>query len=226
MVRNIYPKFVFEKVARDHRLLPVHKQYDIEKFLNLQLFNFIFVYVFGLMLGVPWWLSLIIAVSFAYLLYYFGTKHVIAKRAKQLEYDAIVFFESLALSLVSGANLEKAIEISTANTEGALTDEFERMLLDMKFGKTIDECLTDMTKRIPSHMINNAIMNMNQSLKLGTDVVANLYNQIDYLQELEVNEIIRKANLVPMKIMLLSVLVMIPLIIIILFSPEIIYLLG
>ncbi len=49
----------------------------------------------------------------------------------------------------------EAIDVTTANVSGILVDEFKESLCEVQFGKSLNEALTDMQKRIPSENVNN-----------------------------------------------------------------------
>ena len=67
------------------------------------------------------------------LLYYsFYTKATLDdklnKRSAKLEAEAMHFFEVLTLSLETGRNLVEAIDVTTANVSGLLSDEFKETI--------------------------------------------------------------------------------------------------
>ena len=82
----------------------------------------------------------------------------IRKRNSELEKEAMHFFEVLTLSLETGRNLSEAIDVTTSNVDGVLSNEFKESIREITFGKSLSEALNDMQERIPSDTINNVIL--------------------------------------------------------------------
>jgi len=219
MVMNFYTTKFIQKLNNQILKLDPKHQFNLKRFLNLQFFGSITIFILGLMFDLTPLISLLFALIYGYMLYYMGVLKPLKKRTLNLEHDAIIFFETLALSLQSGANLDVALSVSVDNTDSQLSSEFKRTLMDIKFGKTLEEGLLDMTKRIPSSIINNTIINIHQSLKLGSSITDNLYEQINYLQEVEIANIKKLANTIPTKISIVSVILFIPLVLLLILAP-------
>ena len=143
----------------------------------------------------------------------------IKKRNALLEKNAIHFFEVLTLSLETGRNLSEAIEVTTSNVNGILSDEFKESLREVKFGKSLSEALNDMQERIPNDTINNVILSLTQSNLYGNSILDNLSTQVDYLREKRRMEVKGKISRVPVLISVISVLIFIPLLLILILGP-------
>ena len=143
----------------------------------------------------------------------------INKRMRELENEAMHFFEVLTLSLETGRNLNSAIEVTTNNVSGKLTDEFKEAIREVKFGKSLTEALTDMQMRIPSESINNIVLALTQANLYGNSIIDNLYMQIDYLREKRKMEVKGRISKVPVLISVISVLFFIPLLLILILGP-------
>lgn len=143
----------------------------------------------------------------------------IKKRTIQLEKEAMHFFEVLTLSLETGRNLAEAIEVTTNNVNGLLSDEFTESIREITFGKSLFEALTDLQERIPSDTINNVILSLTQSNIYGNSIIENLYTQVDYLREKRKMEVKGKIAKVPVLISVISVLFFVPLLLIIILGP-------
>ena len=163
-----------------------------------------------------------IVVAFYLLYYYIYITYPLNKRTKKLDREALYFFEILALTLESGRNLEKSIEITVNNVEGELSDEFRRCLTEVRYGKSLLEALNYMKKRIPSETINNIILNITQTNIFGNSIVETMHSQVDYLREKQTLEIKGEINKIPNKISIVSVLFIIPLILLIVLGPILI----
>lgn len=143
----------------------------------------------------------------------------IKKRTMLLEKEAMHFFEVLTLSLETGRNLSEAIEVTTNNVGGVLSDEFKETVREVSFGKSLTEALSDLQERIPSDTINNVILSLTQSNLYGNSIINNLYTQVDYLREKRKMEVKGKISKVPVLISVISVLFFVPLLLILILGP-------
>ena len=139
----------------------------------------------------------------------------IKKRGIKLENEAMHFFEVLTLSLETGRNLVEAIDVTTSNVTGDLSDEFKEAVREVSFGKSLNEALTDMQLRIPSENVNNIVLSLTQANLYGNSIIDNLYNQIDYLREKRKLEVKGRISKVPVYISVISVFFFIPLLLMI-----------
>ena len=143
----------------------------------------------------------------------------IKKRGIKLENEAMHFFEVLTLSLETGRNLVEAIDVTTSNVTGDLSDEFKEAVREVSFGKSLNEALTDMQLRIPSESVNNIVLSLTQANLYGNSIIDNLYNQIDYLREKRKLEVKGRISKVPVYISVISVFFFIPLLLMIVLGP-------
>ena len=150
---------------------------------------------------------------------YFNTK--IKKRGRRLDYQAMYFFEILALSIESGNNLIKAIKTTSNSIDNELALEFREVIREVEMGKSLDEALTFLKERIPSDTINNIILNIRESNLFGNNIIDTLYNQIDYIREKIVLENRARISKLPLKISIISVVFFIPLLLLLILGPVI-----
>lgn len=158
------------------------------------------------------------------IIYYFIFQEIvldakIRNRTTLLERNAMHFFEVLTLSLETGRNLAEAIDVTTSNVDGILSNEFKEAIREVSFGKSLSEALYDMQDRIPSDTINNVILSLTQSNLYGNSIIDNLYTQIDYLREKRKMEVKGRISKVPVLISIISVLFFVPLLLIIILGP-------
>lgn len=144
------------------------------------------------------------------------------KRSDKLNNEAMYFFEVLTLSLETGRNLKTALEITSSNIDSELSDEFKRMLEEVKYGKGLSEALDDLKLRIPSETINNIILNISQSNIFGNSIIETMYNQIDYIRDKQIMLTKARINKIPLKVSVISVIFFIPLLLLLILSPVII----
>lgn len=220
---KIYPKKTIEKIDAKIKLLGVHTEYNVSKFLNTRLILTILIFILTMILSKYGYL---LALVFACIFYYFTEKialdYQINKRAKKLEKEALFFFEVLALTLESGRNLKHALNLTATNIDSEISDEFKKTLTEVSLGKSLNESLEAMKKRIPSETINNAILNMIQSNTFGSSILDSMYNQIDYLREKQMLDVKAEIAKLPTKISVISVIFFVPIMMLIILAPVLI----
>lgn len=224
---KLYSKKQVREIDKKIKLLGVSTKMDCYLFLNIRFFGMIILF-----------LVIFFFSEFGYLLapivafmYYKGITYVmldsrIKERQKNLEKEALNFFEILTLSLETGRNLQEALNVTLSSCEGELVNEFREVMREVKYGKSLTESLEDMQANIPSDTINNIVLSLTQANLYGSSIIKSLYNQIDYLREkrkLEVKALISK---VPIKISIISVFFFVPLILLIILAPVMLGYLG
>lgn len=219
-IRTIYNQKYVDKVVKKFKLLGHNEKnnpYDvmITRLVTSLIVFGISIYVFNY--------GYIVAPVLTLVYYYLFTKIMIddkiKKRTVLLEKEAMHFFEVLTLSLETGRNLISAIEVTTSNVSGVLSNEFASAINEIPFGKSLSEALYDMQERIPSESINNIILSLTQANMYGNGITKNLNMQIDYLREKHKMEVKGKISKVPVLISVISVFFFIPMLLIIILGP-------
>lgn len=219
-VRKLYNKKYVDKMVMKNKLLGINNKMNVYDMIVVRLVTSIMLFI-----------VVLYTVKYGYIFaplgtviyYYLFNRTVledkINKRTRELENEAMHFFEVLTLSLETGRNLNSAIEVTTNNVSGKLTDEFKEAIREVKFGKSLTEALTDMQMRIPSESINNIVLALTQANLYGNSIIDNLYMQIDYLREKRKMEVKGRISKVPVLISVISVLFFIPLLLILILGP-------
>ena len=222
LVKKIYREHEIKRISGKIMTL---KNYFFDEigFLNMRLATtFLLFFIVLLIFKAGYILSPIIALIYYYLFEYLFLDSFIIKRINKLDREALTFFEILTLTLESGRNLEKALEITVDNVNSELSDEFKKTLFEVKFGKSLVESLEDTKKRIPSETINNIILNIIQTNIFGNSIIETMYSQIEFLREKQVLLIREQINKIPNKISIISVLFIVPIILLIVLGPFLI----
>ena len=225
---KIYPKRTIDRVDRKIKLLGVHNHYNLFTILNFRVIISIVLFTVILIVSdIGYILAPVVAILFYYLSEKILLDYPIRKRAKKLEKEALFFFEILLLTLESGRNLGHALNLTTANIDSELSDEFKKTLSEVKLGKSLNEALNDMKNRIPSESINNAILNMVESNMFGNSIVVSLTNQIDFLNNKQMLDVKSEINKLPTKVSIISVVFFVPIMLLIILAPVLLdYLIG
>ncbi|CDF12427.1 type II secretion system F domain protein [Mycoplasma sp. CAG:776] len=225
---KIYPKKTIDRVEAKIRLLGVNNHYNLFMLLNFRvLISLILFVLFLLISNIGYILAPIIAILFYYFSEMVLLDYPIKKRAKKLEKEALFFFEVLLLTLESGRNLGHALQLTTLNIDSELSSEFKKTLEEVKLGKSLNEALNDMKKRIPSEAINNALLNMVESNLFGNSILTSMNNQIDFLREKQMLDVKSEINKLPTKVSIISALFFVPIMLLIILAPVLLdYILG
>lgn len=224
--KKIYSKYSLDDIEK--RMIYLGKnENDALKFLNFRLITSIIIF-FVVIYFLDWgYIFAPVIVSLYYIfLPKFTLDRMVEKRRKKLENEAMYFFEILSLSLESGNNIYNALEITSKNIDSDLSQEFQKMMNEIKFGKSFMEALDDLKKRIPSDVINNILLNIKESNMFGNSIIGTLNNQIDYLRETKILETRAYISKVPLKISIISVVFFIPLLLLLILGPVLINYLG
>ena len=213
MLNLIYREKTINSLNKKIKLLGINAKHNAYTFMTLRIITSIFLFIMILFLND---FGYILAPILTYLYYvflpnlYFNTK--IKKRGRRLDYQAMYFFEILALSIESGNNLIKAIKTTSNSIDNELALEFREVIREVEMGKSLDEALTLLKERIPSDTINN--------------IIDTLYNQIDYIREKIVLENRARISKLPLKISIISVIFFIPLLLLLILGPVILNYFG
>ena len=225
--KKIYSKKQIEKIETKIKLLGVSSKYDALTFLNIRLITSILIFLIILInYKYGYIFSIIIVILYYYLFEKILLDNKINKRRKKLNVEAIYFFEVLTLSLQTGRNLVEAISITTNSIDSELSLEFKEALRETKYGKSLNESLSDMQSKIPSDSINNIILALTQANIYGSSIIDTMNNQVDYLRERRKLEVKAAISKVPTKISIISVFFFIPLILLIILGPAILTYIG
>ena len=227
LTSKIYSKNQIESVKSKIMLLGVDCKLDEINLLNFRLFSSIIIFfVLLYFLDFGYFTAPVVIIIYYTLFFNFYFNPKIEKRRKELEKDALYFFEILALSLDAGRNIKTSIEVTCSSVDSSLSKEFKKLLSDISFGKDLNDALEDLKYRIPSDTINNIILNIKEANIFGNDIVNTVFEQVDYIRQKRVLEAKAKINKMPIKISVVSVIFFIPLLFLILLSPLIIKLLS
>ena len=219
-INRIYNKKYIGKQKTKIKLLGIGDKTNVYDLIIVRLCTTILLFV---LCFVTFNYGYIIAPVVALIYYYLFNKIIIDDRLKKrtiiLESEAMHFFEVLTLSLETGRNLVEAIDVTTTNVNGILSNEFKETVREVSFGKSLNEALSDMQYRIPSDTINNIVLSLTESNLYGNSIIKNLYNQIDFLREKRKMEVKGRISKVPILISVISVFFFIPLVLLLIIGP-------
>lgn len=159
---------------------------------------------------------------------YYAPKYWVTKRIQSREEEINGGFpDTLDLMLVcveAGQSLDQAI-IKVAReikpSYPALAEEFEIVSYEMKAGKDRTKVLRDMGERVGIQDVNSFITTLIQSASFGTSIAEALRVYADEMRDKRVMRAEEKANKLPTKMTLFTMLFCVPPLLIILIGPSI-----
>lgn len=145
------------------------------------------------------------------IIYYYFIEYVIldiqiGKRKQQLEEESLEYFPILLLCLNGSNNIKKAISLTNEQVNNSLSKEFERVIRNVKIGKSLDEALTLMKDRVPSTFIINIIVNLIEANRMGNSISLSIKDQLDYIENKRKNKIIKYHKMMPFKVAIASII--------------------
>lgn len=219
-IRKIYSKKTIQKLENKIMMLGSKSKFSAEKFLLVRLIFSLLILILALLSLQDIFLSLGLTVfyyiGFSYLIDYY-----LDKRKKELESDALLFFEVLALALESGKDLVSSLEITTDSIHSSLSLEFKQVLYEIKYGKSVKEAFMSFRKRLPSDTLNNVILNMMNSYSSGGNLVGSLNEQVEYIRSIKKMELKEKINRLPIQISVVSVIFVVPMVLLLILGPVV-----
>ena len=179
----IYTRKTIERIKRKSKLLGLKYNYNINSLLTNHIFITAFIFIISLFIKKDLIISIVLSLLYFFLAEYVFFDYRLHKRSNKLEKEAVFYFQILALTLESGTNLKGAIELTSKQIDSEISREFQKVIDDINLGKGINEALDDLKNRIPSENVNNIILNLLESNMYGSNMIASLNNQIDYLND-------------------------------------------
>lgn len=159
---------------------------------------------------------------------YYAPKYWITKRMQTREEQITSGFpDALDLMLVcveAGQSLDQAIikvarEIKSSYPP--LAEEFEIVSYEMKAGKDKTKVLRDMGERVGIQDVNSFITTLIQSATFGTSMAEALRVYSDEMRDKRISRAEEKANKLPTKLTLFTMLFCVPPLLVILIGPSI-----
>ena len=227
LVRNLFSSKTINRVKKKCELMGIEKRDGYDDILVTKLFGTLFLFFYFIFTSNKGYIiGPVVSAFFYYYVEYIYLDGKIRKRASKLDYEALFFFQVLTLSLESGKDLKGALELTCKNIESTVSKEFKKTIEEVDYGKSLNEALVDMKKRIPSETIRSVLVNITQSNVQGNSIVDSLNSQIEYIRNKKLLEIKGIINKMPLKISVLSVLFIIPIVLLLLLGPLLIKLVG
>ena len=176
-------------------------------FVYMRLVSSVILFVFLLFFSsYGYYVAPIVTIVYYYFIEYVILDIQIDKRKKELENDSLDYFPILLLCLKGSNNVKKAITLTNEQVNNSLSKEFERVIKDVKIGKSLDESLTLMKDRIPSLFIINIIVNLIEANRMGNSISDSIKDELDYIEDKRKKKIIKYHKMMPFKVAIASII--------------------
>lgn len=142
-----------------------------------------------------------------YLLFeYLTLDKSIIDRMETLEKDALEFFPIFVTIFKNGKSVKNAIEKTLEIVDNDLSKEFQLVLDSVSLGKSLDESLLNMNKRIPSVMVDNIITDLTESNRLGNNISESINLQLDLINEKRKKNYLTDLRIIPFRIAIVFII--------------------
>jgi len=159
---------------------------------------------------------------FIQIIFRFGTTAAITKRSSQMVRDLPYTLDLITVSVEAGLSLDGAIGRTVHNIPGVLSDEFSKMLKEMRMGIDKKLALRNMSERCDVRDLSVLVNALIQADELGVSLGKVLRIEGSQLREKRRQVAREKAMKAPIKILFPLMLFIFPAIFIIILGPAVI----
>lgn len=187
--RKHTPAGYAEKIQHKLMLAGSPKRIDVDQFLVFKLLGTVsgpvwFLLVFGflglgggiavLFTGLLWLIS--------FMLPDVAIAHRVEARQKEIRKQLPEFLDLLTISVEAGLGFDQAVERTSSSVPGALSEEFRRMLQEMRIGSSRAEALRALEERTDVLELRSFILAMLQADSFGVSIARILRTQADEMR--------------------------------------------
>lgn len=216
---NIYKRHQQELVDKIMKLGPYNKL-SLNKFKSLRLITTIIVFILGLFLNFNYFFALLLSILYYNLFRGIFLDARLIQRNNKLKREALYFLEVLKISLAKNDSFIKALELTALSVKNEFAGEVKLTLLELKFGKSFKEAFSSMSNRLPGVCFKNLINELilmyetnNRDTSILDKEISKLESDYDELKA-------KQVKLLPNIISLVAITFILPLILFIIFGPN------
>ena len=151
---------------------------------------------------------------------------LIRRRQQNIEYELPYTIDLLSLSIEAGLDLiggmQKIVEKSRPTD---IVVEFQMFLADIKYGKSLEEALTEMADRVQVLSFFTFVSSLVQAQRLGAEIGPTLRAQAEQMRYQRMIQAEERVNQLPVKLLIPLVFFVFPSIFVWLIGPSLIYML-
>ena len=131
-------------------------------------------------------------------------------RAMEIERELPFALRHLATELRAGVGIVSSFESIAKSDYGALSDEFNRIVQDIRKGKTTEEALRAASERTKSLSFKRAIMNFIRAVRTGgaiSEIIGNIARDTAFELNMKIRDFVEKLNIVGLVFIMVGVVI-------------------
>jgi len=167
-------------------------------------------------------MALLLGLIGGYLLFELMIENKIRTRQKEIQKELPDVLDLMTVSIEAGLGFDAAMQRVTEKAKGAIADEFNTTLQEIRMGKTRREALRDLGIRTGVADLSRFVESLVQADQLGVSLGNVLRNQSDQMRILRRQRVQEQAMKAPVKMLFPMLLFIFPCIFIIILTPAII----
>ena len=225
-ILSFYPSSSINRIKNKIYSYGSNYKLDIETFILIRLVLTIFI---GIMIFIVS-NSVIITVISMIITYILDEVIILDirydRRKREVEEDAIYYFELLTITLNKVGSLKSSIELTSSKIDNSISYEFKQMLKNVDKGNSIADAINMMMKYIPSEIVNSALITLKEGYELGNPINDTLNEIVIFLKDKRVYNVKNEINVFPIKFTIITFFVFIPIIVLIVVLPYLVRLVS
>jgi tight adherence protein C len=150
----------------------------------------------------------------------FWLRRFVNKRIKQIRKAMADVVDLIVLGIEAGLGFDSAVGVTVQKTNGPLTDELRRVLAEVNVGKPQGDAFRDMANRIRMTDLTLLVAAIDQAMKMGSGLAAQLRIQATEIREKRMAFIREQAGKLPVKMMMPLVLFIFPALFVVILGPA------
>ncbi len=158
--------------------------------------------VFSALLGIPFWLSIILTIVvflFTVVLMFLVPRQKAQKRGKEISRELPFALRHIATQLSAGIGLYRTIQTVASADYGVLSEEFARTISEIEEGTDTRDALRHLALRTQSQALRNALMHTIRALRTGgnlSSIMNEIANDVAFQLRMRVKEFSEKMNFI------------------------------
>lgn len=167
-------------------------------------------------------MALLLGLIGGYLLFELMIENKIRTRQKEIQKELPDVLDLMTVSIEAGLGFDAAMQRVVEKAKGAIAEEFNETLQEIRMGKTRREALRDLGIRTGVADLSRFVESLIQADQLGVSLGNVLRNQSDQMRILRRQRVQEEAMKAPVKMLFPMLLFIFPCIFIIILAPAII----
>ncbi|MGF7186897.1 pilus assembly protein TadC [Desulfitispora alkaliphila] len=166
--------------------------------------------------------SYVVKVSFALIVPYFVVRYKATKKQKKIRREIPIFIDYMTIAVEAGLGLDLAIHKVINTQKGPLTDEFNKTMTEIKYGKSKKDAFRELAHRINLPEFTSFITMLINAEQLGVSLGNVLRTQGKQIREKRRQQAQEEAYKTTVKLLFPLIVFIFPGLLIVLLGPALI----